>query len=134
MRSPIGNRQSAVRRSSIFTRKSSLLTLAALAAGVFLFVVIPPAPARIDASGWGDLAARTVAGAYHIHTTRSDGLGDRDAVAAAAARAGLAFVILTDHGDGTRPPDPPVYLAGVLVLDGVEISTAGGHYAAIGDR
>jgi hypothetical protein len=107
------------------------LTLAALAASVFLFLAVPPAPVRIDASAWSELAARTAAGAYHVHTTRSDGFGDRNAVAAAAARAGLAFVILTDHGDATRPPDPPAYLAGVLILDGVEISTEGGHYAAI---
>lgn len=72
-----------------------------------------------------------MAGAYHIHTTRSDGHGDRAAVASAARRAGLAFVILTDHGDGTRPPDPPAYIDGVLVLDGVEISTDQGHYVAI---
>jgi hypothetical protein len=109
-----------------------VLTLAVLAASVFLLVMAAaPAPARIDASAWGELAARTVAGAYHVHTTRSDGIGDRNAVAAAAAHAGLAFVILTDHGDATRPPDPPVYLAGVLVLDGVEISTQAGHYVAI---
>jgi hypothetical protein len=109
-----------------------MLTLAALiAAGVVLFLAaIPPRPALIDASAWTELAARTVPGAYHIHTTRSDGLGDRSAVAAAASRAGLKFVILTDHGDGTRPPDPPSYMNGVLVLDGVEISTDEGHYVA----
>ena len=82
-------------------------------------------------TGWDDLAARTIPGAYHIHTTRSDGHGDRAAVAAAAARAGLKFIILTDHGDGTRPPDPPAYIDGVLVLDGVEISTDAGHYVAL---
>ena len=110
-----------------------MLTLVALvAAGVFLFVwSLPPQPRVFDAPGWDAIAARTVAGAYHIHTTRSDGLGDRAAVAAAAARAGLKFVILTDHGDGTRPPDPPEYIGGVLVLDGVEISTDDGHYVAI---
>jgi hypothetical protein len=113
-----------------------MLTLAVLvAASVFLFLVsVPPAPERIEAPDWTDLATRTVAGAYHIHTTRSDGIGDRNAVAAAASRAGLAFVILTDHGDGTRPPDPPVYLGSVLVLDGVEISTDEGHYVAIDMR
>jgi hypothetical protein len=112
-----------------------LWTLVALAAGVSLFVLaVPPAPVPIDVSAWGELAARTVAGAYHVHTTRSDGIGDRNAVAAAAARAGLAFVILTDHGDATRPPDPPVYLSGVLILDGVEISTDAGHYVAIDMR
>jgi hypothetical protein len=78
------------------------------------------------------LAQRTVAGAYHIHSVRSDGSGDRQAIAAAAARAGLKFVILTDHGDGTRVPDAPAYIAGVLCIDAVEISTNGGHYAALG--
>src|SRR5690349_15945631 len=100
-----------------------LWTLIALAAvSVFFFVLVPPAPERVDTAALSTLAARTVAGAYHVHTTRSDGHGDRAAVAAAAARAGLTFVILTDHGDGTRPPDPPEYLGGVLVLDAVEIS------------
>ncbi len=52
-------------------------------------------------------------------------------VAAAAARAGLKFVVFTDHGDATRPPDPPAYRSGVLCLDAVEISTEGGHYLAL---
>jgi hypothetical protein len=109
-----------------------IVAAAAVAAAVFLFAaVVPPAPARVDVSAWGDLASRTAAGAYHVHTTRSDGHGDKAAVAAAASRAGLTFVILTDHGDGTRPPDPPAYVDGVLVLDAVEISTDHGHYVAL---
>src|SRR3982751_4855201 len=108
------------------------MALAALvAAGAFLFSVTPRAPLHLDPAGWDDLAARTIPGAYHIHTTRSDGHADRAAIAAAAARAGLKFIILTDHGDGTRPPDPPAYINGVLVLDAVEISTDDGHYVAI---
>jgi hypothetical protein len=107
-------------------------TLIGLAAvGVFLFLLAPPAPVRVDQTGWTELAARTVAGAYHVHSTRSDGHGDKAAIAAAAARAGVRFVVLTDHGDGTRPPDPPEYLDGVLMLDAVEISTADGHYVAL---
>lgn len=107
-------------------------TLIALAIGVlFLWAALPPPPQRVDTTGWDDLAQRTVAGAYHVHTTRSDGHGDRTQVAAAAAKAGLRFLILTDHGDGTRPPDPPAYINGVLVLDGVEISSDDGHYVAI---
>ena len=72
-----------------------------------------------------------VPGAFHVHTNRSDGLSGPDEIAAAAARAGLKFVIFTDHGDGTRRPDPPAYRSGVLCLDGVEISTNGGHYVAL---
>ena len=37
-------------------------------------------------------------------------------MAAAAARAGLKFVIFTDHGDGTNPPVAPEYIGGVLCL------------------
>ena len=71
-------------------------------------------------------------GAYHVHSERSDGTGTVDEIAAAASRAGLHFVILTDHGDGTGIPQPPAYRSGVLCLDGVEISTDHGHYVALG--
>ena len=73
-----------------------------------------------------------VRGAIHIHTRRSDGTGTVDDVARAASRAGLKFVILTDHGDGTREPDTPTYRNGVLCIDAVEISTTNGHVVAIG--
>jgi hypothetical protein len=109
--------------------------LLSAAAGVavifFLLATLPPAPQIVAATVDPNLQRRTVAGAYHIHSTRSDGSGDKDAIAAGAARAGLAFVVLTDHGDGTRPPDPPVFLHGVLCIDAVEISTNGGHLVAL---
>ena len=62
-----------------------------------------------------------MAGTLHIHTNRSDGGAGPDEIAAAAARAGLKFIVFTDHGDATRKPDPPAYRSGVLCLDGVEI-------------
>ncbi|MCY0464255.1 hypothetical protein OVW20_29155, partial [Klebsiella pneumoniae] len=40
--------------------------------------------------------------------------------------------ILTDHGDGTRVPDPPAYRHGVLCIDAGEISTTRGHLVALG--
>ena len=92
-------------------------------------MLLPPAALRLDPSSPDP---RTVAGAVHVHTNRSDGTGTVDEVAEAAARAGLQFVIVTDHGDGTRTPDPPAYRHGVLCLDAVEISTTGGHYVALG--
>lgn len=120
-------------RQPFFTRRSVLLFLGTLVvAGVLFFVlVIPPVPVPVDVRTWPDLAAVMPAGAYHIHTTRSDGQGDKADVAAAAHRAGLQFVIITDHGDGTGIPAPPVYIDGVLCLDGVEISTDNGHYVAL---
>jgi len=71
-------------------------------------------------------------GVMHVHTRRSDGTGTIDDVAAAAARAGLKFVIVTDHGDGARRPEPPAYRQGVLVIDALEISTDDGHVIALG--
>jgi len=101
---------------------------AALVAAVAVWGALTMPPRRLT------LAARrdgTIPGVIHVHTNRSDGLGGPDEIAAAAARAGLAFVVFTDHGDGTRTPDPPTYRSNVLCLDGVEISTTGGHYVAL---
>jgi len=108
----------------------ALIAAGALLSLLFVFVV-PAAPIRLDDRTWSDLSRRTVSGAYHVHSSRSDGAGDKPAIAQAAARAGLRFLILSDHGDATRPPDPPVYLDGVLCLDAVEISTDDGHYVAL---
>jgi hypothetical protein len=74
---------------------------------------------------------QTIPGVLHVHSVRSDGRGTADEIAEAAAQAGLKFVIVTDHGDGTRTPEAPVYRRGVLCLDAVEISTSGGHYIAL---
>lgn len=114
------------------TRKALKLTAAVLAA-VFLWFVatLPPRPATASGGVADGIRARTVSGAFHVHSTRSDGAGDRDAIAAAAARAGLQFVVITDHGDATRQLDPPAYLQGVLCIDAVEISTNGGHLIAL---
>jgi hypothetical protein len=110
-----------------------LFVTAALVAAVIFFAIatLPPRPQTVTIGVDADLQRRTIRGAYHVHSTRSDGARDKNAIAASAARAGLAFVILTDHGDGTRPLDPPEFLHGVLCIDGVEISTTGGHYVAL---
>ncbi|MFI5178890.1 MAG: CehA/McbA family metallohydrolase [Vicinamibacterales bacterium] len=97
-------------------------------AAVVMFAAVSLPPPRLTLAPPGDA---TVAGILHVHTNRSDGLSGPDEVAAAAARAGLRFLVFTDHGDATRVPDPPTYRSGVLCLDGVEISTTGGHYIAI---
>jgi hypothetical protein len=105
----------------------------ASAAAVLVAGVAALPPSAVDSGPTTRQPRRnTIAGAFHVHTSRSDGAGTIDDVAAAAARAGLDFLILTDHGDGRRVPDGPSYRSGVLVIDGVEISTAGGHYAVIG--
>lgn len=105
---------------------------AAAAGAVILLIATGPREGQSTAPDPPPGAHHLVRGAFHIHTTRSDGALDKRAVAAAAARAGLQFAVFTDHGDGTRAPDPPEYIDRVLCLDGVEISTNGGHYAAFG--
>lgn len=104
-----------------------ILAVAVAMAGLVLFAVLPPAASRTGAP-----PASTIRGVYHVHSNRSDGSGTVDEIAAAAASAGLHFVIVTDHGDGTRAPEAPSYRGGVLVIDAVELNTTGGHYAAIG--
>jgi predicted metal-dependent phosphoesterase TrpH len=108
--------------------KKLVIVTAAVVAAVAVLVGVTAPPRRLSLPPAAD---GTVAGILHVHTNRSDGLSSPDEIAAAAARAGLKFVVFTDHGDATRRPDPPQYRSGVLCVDGVEISTSGGHYIAI---
>lgn len=102
-----------------------LVVLVVVAVGVLM----PPATRVTGALDGGPPTAR---GAYHIHSERSDGSGSVDEIARAAQRAGLQFIVLTDHGDGTRQPDVPQYRHGVLVIDAVELNTTSGHLVALG--
>ena len=108
--------------------KKFLLVAAALAAAVAVFGVLTLPPRRLALETASDGA---IPGIIHVHTNRSDGLSSPDEIAASAARVGVKFLAFTDHGDATRAPDPPTYRSGVLCLDGVEISTNGGHYVAL---
>jgi hypothetical protein len=111
-------------------RGGRIVVLVPVALAVAIAVLLPPASKGTPAASW--ISAATVRGAYHIHSRRSDGAGTLDDIAEAASRAGLQFVIVTDHGDGTRPPEPPGYRHGVLCVDGVELNTNEGHYVALG--
>src|SRR4029078_11558273 len=106
-----------------------IVGLIAVAIAVTSYASMPRAARSLAASP--SLRA-SVRGAIHIHTRRSDGSGTVDDVVRAASRAGLKFVILTDHGDGTREPDAPTYRNVVLCIDAVEISTTNGHVVALG--
>ena len=116
--------------------RKPFIAAAAVLAAVFisLLVTAPPSPSSASPPFDQGLLATTIAGAFHVHSTVSDGSADRDDIAAAAATAGLRFVVFTDHGDGTRPPEAPRYVHGVLCIDAVEISTNGGHYVALDMR
>lgn len=75
---------------------------------------------------------REFAGAVHVHTRLShDSRGTFDEIAAAARRAGLAFVMLADHPGGGAPEGQPDGMhGGVLFIPGLEI----GHLLALGVR
>ena len=96
-----------------------------------MWLLLPPATLTAPAPDFRTIWP-VLRGAHHIHSELSDGTGTLDEIAAAAARVGLQFVIVTDHGNGTRVPEPAAYRSGVLCLSGVEISTDDGHYIALG--
>ncbi len=93
---------------------------------------------------WGAWGARVLArrpqrppppagelrGAWHVHTTRSDGLGTLDEVLRAARQAGLQFLVVTDHNLVT--PAEGGWHDGVLVVEAHEASTRWGHLVAAG--
>jgi hypothetical protein len=114
------------------SRRTGCLAAVALVAGAAVIGVALLLPPPSIALRLPPSDGRLVRGSVHVHTVRSDGTGTPDDVALAASAAGLDFVVVTDHGDATRTPDPPVYRAGVLCIDAVEISTTGGHYVALG--
>jgi hypothetical protein len=74
-----------------------------------------------------------VTGVVHVHTTLSDGGGTPDEVVAAAQRAGLGFLAITDHNNLEAKPVEG-YHGGVLVLVGSELSTTAGHLLGLGIR
>jgi hypothetical protein len=72
-------------------------------------------------------------GVIHVHTNASCGSGSLPQVIAAAKDADLSFVAITDHNltlsdAEVAEADPPDF----AVIDGEEVSTAAGHYLALG--
>lgn len=112
------------------TRGRIALLALCVAAAAAIAWSLPARPVALDTASLVD--APVVRGAYHVHSNRSDGTGSVRQIALAAGRAGLSFVIITDHGDGRRQPDPPEYVDGILVIDAAEISTTRGHVIALG--
>jgi hypothetical protein len=101
-----------------------------------LFVLVAAGYAGFGARVRGERASRPppppgeLRGAWHVHTTRSDGRGTLDEVVAAAREAGLQFVVVTDHN--VLAPEDEGYRDGVLVVAATEASTVYGHVVAVG--
>lgn len=99
----------------------ALLLLPALHGALLTYPLHPPR----------EPAPEVALGAFHVHSTASDGWGSLEAIAQAARNAGLSFVVMTDHN---VPPRPPRWLEGVLILSGAEVSTTSGHLVVLGPR
>lgn len=72
-------------------------------------------------------------GVIHVHTSASCGSGSLPQVIATAKQADLSFVAITDHNlalsdEEVAAADPPEF----AVIDGEEVSTANGHFLALG--
>jgi hypothetical protein len=71
-------------------------------------------------------------GVIHIHTRASDGSGTVADVMAAAEKANLSFVAITDHNvamtEAELAEDPP----DLPIISGVEVGTTAGHFLALG--
>ena len=93
-------------------KRLSMMT-AALGAAVAVLVALTVPAKRIPLTPFDD---GTIVGIVHVHTNRSDGLSDPDTIAAAAARAGLKFLVFTDHGDGMRKPDAEIFVRAAELL------------------
>lgn len=111
-------------------RRRALTGLVGLAAVYTLAGFASARVRHLDAEPGGprlEVATRyshVLRGVTHVHTEAShDAEGSLDEVAAAARRAGLDFVVLSDHPQ--RPPRltrPPAFRQGVLIVDGHEIT------------
>lgn len=88
-----------------------------------LFVRYPPLTSNLE-------SAPELRGAFHLHSTASDGRRTTEEIARAAKAAGLQFIVMTDHN--LRAIPGPVFEHGVLVISGTELSTRYGHLVAVG--
>jgi hypothetical protein len=94
--------------------------------------VSDPAAAASPADGPQPPPQVEIRGAYHVHTTFSDGRKTVDRVIESAISAGLDFIILTDHGSPNRRSLAAAGRRnGLLVLAGTEISSSRGHLVAL---
>jgi len=72
----------------------------------------------------------TYPGNIHIHSSYSDGSGTVPEIAAAAASAGMRYIIITDHNTLAALREEG-YQQGIVVLAGIELNNQCCHYLAL---
>ena len=115
-------------KKSRFGRRLLAGVLAALLLFSSYVILWRPRPVFGDAPSDGYVR---LAGIVHVHTSDSDGAGTPEAVVEAAVRAGLQFLVLTDHNTLAAKPIEG-YQGGLLVVVGTEVSTSAGHLLGLG--
>ncbi len=75
------------------------------------------------------MALYTYPGNIHVHSTYSDGSGSIKQIAIDAARAGLSFVMITDHETLEGLAEEGLHCK-VITLVGMEINRSSNHYLA----
>jgi hypothetical protein len=70
-------------------------------------------------------------GVLHVHSLASDGAGDIDEIVAAAAEAGIDFLVLSDHNPLASDRLETAWHGEVLLIAAEEISTEQGHLLAL---
>ncbi len=109
-----------------------------LLGGIFLTLFLVVAAILLEGSlvklpvvSKGETANERV-GVIHVHTVASDGGGTVAEVMAAAEKANLSFIAITDHNvamtQSELAEDPP----DLSIISGVEIGTTSGHFLALG--
>ena len=105
----------------------ALIPLSLLVVGILLEGLVVRLPGLAKCA-----AANERVGVIHVHTRASDGSGTVGEVMAAAEKANLSFIAITDHNvsvsDADLAEDPP----DLPIISGVEIGTTSGHFIALG--
>lgn len=109
----------------------TLGVLALLALGTLSALAIAIALAPFPANDLETAPRRNVQGVFHVHAEGShDGFGTLEEAAKAAKALGNRFLVLTEHN--TLLPERPSLVEGVVIVPGIEISSAHGHVIALG--
>jgi hypothetical protein len=113
------------RTRSVLT--SFILTVLLVASGILLEGLLVKLPILSSCA-----SANERIGVIHIHTRASDGSGTVAQVMAAAEKANLSFIAITDHNvsitESDLAEDPP----NLPIISGVEVGTSAGHFLALG--
>jgi hypothetical protein len=86
-----------------------------------------------DTAPTADAGPRWIRGDLHAHTLHSDGTWTVTMLAAAAQKAGLDFLAITDHNTSAHHAEVDGFPAGgLLLIRGMEVTTYNGHMNAWG--